>query len=115
MRFDIDILIVFADEDNAQTEKSGEGWVSQFRKFLEFIHPVRAEEITQTEIHRYLLYLVDERRVSISTQNQSINSIKFYLEKVKKGPRQEYYLDRPRKEEKLPVRNMPVCWYAVAC
>ena len=37
MRFDIDILIVFADADNALTEKNDVGWVSQFKKFLEFM------------------------------------------------------------------------------
>src|SRR3990170_6239735 len=37
MRFDIDILIVFADADNAPTEKNDVGWVSQFKKFLEFM------------------------------------------------------------------------------
>src|SRR5687768_10227042 len=37
MRFDIDILIVFADADNAITEKNDVGWVSQFKKFLEFM------------------------------------------------------------------------------
>lgn len=33
MRFDIDVLIVFADNDN-QSEKNELGWVAQFRKFL---------------------------------------------------------------------------------
>jgi hypothetical protein len=37
MRFDIDILIVYADADNAKTEKNDVGWVSQFKKFLEFM------------------------------------------------------------------------------
>ena len=33
MKFDIDVLIVFADSDN-QSNKNELGWVSQFRKFL---------------------------------------------------------------------------------
>jgi hypothetical protein len=33
MKFDIDVLIVFADNDN-QSNKSELGWVSQFKKFL---------------------------------------------------------------------------------
>jgi len=33
MRFDIDVLIVFADSDN-QSNKNELGWVSQFKKFL---------------------------------------------------------------------------------
>ncbi len=37
MAFDIDILIVFADPDNEPTGKNDIGWVSQFKKFLEFM------------------------------------------------------------------------------
>lgn len=34
MRFDIDVLIVFADNDNHSGSKEELGWVAQFRKFL---------------------------------------------------------------------------------
>jgi hypothetical protein len=34
MVFDIDVLIVFADNDDQSNNKSEPGWVSQFRKFL---------------------------------------------------------------------------------
>ena len=37
MPFEIDILIVFADADNAASPSRTEGWVSQFRSFLEFM------------------------------------------------------------------------------
>src|SRR5688572_22015725 len=37
MAFDIDILIVHADVDNAPVGDTGMGWVSQFKKFLEFM------------------------------------------------------------------------------
>jgi hypothetical protein len=37
MSLDIDILIVFADADNAPSDESSVGWVSQFKKFLEFM------------------------------------------------------------------------------
>lgn len=50
----------------------------------------------------YLLYLVDERQISTSYQNQAINAIKFYYEKVLKGPRKVFYIERPRKERILP-------------
>jgi site-specific recombinase XerD len=50
-----------------------------------------------------MLYLVNEKKVSPSTQNQAINAIKFYLEQVMEGERRVYYTERPRKEWKLPV------------
>jgi integrase/recombinase XerD len=50
-----------------------------------------------------MLYLVNDRKASLSSQNQAINAIKFYLEKVMRQPRTCYYIDRPREEDKLPV------------
>jgi hypothetical protein len=37
MKFEIDVLIIFADRDNVKTDGSSIGWVSQFRKFLELM------------------------------------------------------------------------------
>ena len=71
--------------------------------FLRYIHPKTCEEIQEEDIRRYMRYLVEERRVSGSAQNIAINAIKFYLEKVKRGGRAVYIVDRPRGEEKLPV------------
>ena len=34
MRFDIDVLIVFADTDNETGANKEPGWVDQFKKFL---------------------------------------------------------------------------------
>jgi site-specific recombinase XerD len=44
-----------------------------------------------------------ERKVSSSYQNQSINAIKFYFERILGGQRKFYFLDRPRKERTLPT------------
>ncbi len=44
-----------------------------------------------------------ERKVSVSIQNQAINAIKFYYERVLSGKRKFYFLERPRKEKTLPV------------
>ncbi len=75
----------------------------QFRMFLQFIAPKQAEEITEAEIHQYLQYLIEVKKCSISTQNQAINSIKFYLEHVMQGERRVYFVERPHKEWKLPT------------
>ncbi len=47
-------------------------------------------------------YLVIERKISTSYQNQSINSIKFYYERVLGGQRKIYLIERPRREKTLP-------------
>lgn len=60
------------------------------------------EKITEEQIREYLLYLIEQRDVSISYQNQSINAIKFYYEQVLGRPVQTYYIQRPKKERTLP-------------
>jgi len=37
MAFDIDVLITFAEKDNETGQKNEQGWVSQFKKFLELM------------------------------------------------------------------------------
>lgn len=76
---------------------------AQFKNFLRFIYPKTAEEFTEGDVHDYQLFLIKDKSASHSTQNQAINSIKFYLEQVKKGERKVYYIERPRREQKLPT------------
>ncbi|MCH7658757.1 MAG: tyrosine-type recombinase/integrase [Bacteroidetes bacterium] len=53
--------------------------------------------------HRdYLLELIHKESMSPSKQNQYINAIKFYYEKVLGRERQYYKIERPRKESILP-------------
>ncbi|MBL0140133.1 MAG: site-specific integrase [Bacteroidetes bacterium] len=73
-----------------------------FEEFINYYSEKKLEDIDETLITNYLKYLVMERKVSISYQNQAINSIKFYYERVLKGERKIYYVDRPRKEQVLP-------------
>lgn len=74
-----------------------------FSEFINYYSTKDINQITQEEIHAYLLYLVEKRQVSTSYQNQAINAIKFYYEKVLKGPRRIYLIERPRKERILPT------------
>ncbi len=46
--------------------------------------------------------MIDKNDIGTSYQNQLINAIKFYYEHVLKRPRQVYYLERPKKEKRLP-------------
>jgi site-specific recombinase XerD len=61
------------------------------------------KSIDEPKIIQFLRYLVTERKVSISYQNQSINAIKFYYEKVLGGQRKFYFIERPKKERVLPT------------
>jgi len=76
---------------------------SHFSLFLAYYSGHDPEKITDEQIREYLLYLVNKKKVSSSYQNQSINAIKFYYEKVLGQAVQKYYIQRPKKEKKLPV------------
>jgi len=54
------------------------------------------------QINKYILNLIQLKNISISQQNQRINAIKFYYEKVLGRNKQYYELHRPHKEHKLP-------------
>lgn len=60
------------------------------------------DSIRAEEINHYILKLVRNKHISSSQQNQRINSIKFYYEKVLGKKKQMYELERPRKSKKLP-------------
>ena len=74
-----------------------------FDEFINYYHQCDPDQIEESQIIDFLRYLVMERKVSISYQNQAINAVKFYYEKVLKQPRKVYTIDRPRDEKKLPT------------
>lgn len=73
-----------------------------FEEFINYYPDKAAPEITEEEIIAFLRYLVNDRKISTSYQNQSINAIKFYYERVLGGKRKIYLIERPRKENYLP-------------
>lgn len=77
-------------------------YVSLFRNFINFYPTKNVQGIMEEDIRKYQDYLVTVRKVSVSTQNQAINAIKFYFEKVLGQSKKKYWVDRPIKEYKLP-------------
>jgi site-specific recombinase XerD len=75
---------------------------SCFEEFINHYFTEDIDQIDERQIIAFLRYLVTERKVSESYQNQSINAIKFYYERVLGGSRKTYFIDRPRKERILP-------------
>lgn len=73
-----------------------------FSKFLGYFNGKRPDEISDEDIRNYMNHLVRTRKVSASYQNQVINAIKFYYEKVCGGQRTYYALERPRQGRPLP-------------
>ena len=58
--------------------------------------------VTPDEINGYLLHLIRERNISSCQQNQRINAIKFYYEKVLGQERRCYKVNRAKREKTLP-------------
>lgn len=74
-----------------------------FNEFLNYIVPISIHDFNEDHIRKYQNWLVEGKKVSSSTQNSAINAIKFYLEKVMGGERKTYFIERPRKEKRLPI------------
>src|SRR5690606_6291098 len=77
-------------------------YLHMFARFLKYISPMPLHQVNILVIEKYHLQLIIKEGKSISFQNQSINTIKFYAEKVLNHPRAHYNLSRPKKALTLP-------------
>ena len=77
-------------------------YCSYFKDFCNYFQNENIENMTTVQINSYILGLIKSKNISISQQNQRINAIKFYYEKVLGREKQYYELHRPKKEHKLP-------------
>lgn len=77
-------------------------YVTYIRSFMEEFSDRELDSITTKEINDYILKLICTKGISPSQQNQRINSIKFYYEKVAGLDKQLYLIERPRKSRELP-------------
>lgn len=73
-----------------------------FRDFQLYFEGRSLEDIEKDEINSYILELITGKNISDSQQNQRINAIKFYYEKVLGMDKRFYDILRPRKESTLP-------------
>lgn len=74
-----------------------------FSDFMEYHKGRNIDRLKVADINKYILYLVNEKKISISQQNMRINAIKFYYEKVKGGQRQYYGgITRAKEYKSLP-------------
>lgn len=85
------------------SEKTLKTYQNAFEDFINYYKDIDLNAIDDKMILEFMQYLVVERKVSESYQNQVINSIKFYYEKVLRGKQKTYLIDRPKKEKKLPT------------
>ncbi len=77
-------------------------YITMFEGYINFFKEVEPLALNEIDIRQYLSHLVKFKK-SNSFINLSINAIKFYYEIVLGMPNRFYSIERPRKEEKLPV------------
>jgi len=89
-------------EQERYSENTIKIYTRYFKDFVAEFSKKNLKEITREEINEYILRIIKERNISHSQQNQRINAIKYYYEKVLRHDKEFYQIDRPRKESKLP-------------
>ncbi len=77
-------------------------YVCYMKEFQIAFRNYNLEDISVRQINGYILELIEINAISASQQNQRINAIKFYYEKVRGRIKEYYTIERPRKSRKLP-------------
>lgn len=81
--------------------RTQKNYVGNINRFLFFINK-SIDEITNEDIRKYLLFLVDESNNSYSYADQAISSIKFLFNEILKRSIEINDIKRPKKDKKLP-------------
>ena len=89
-------------EQKRYSESTIKLYVAYFKDFIHYFANRDIDVLTKNEINNYILYLIRHQKISPSRQNQVINAIKFYYEKVLGLPGEFYDIERPRKRSELP-------------
>lgn len=76
---------------------------SVLNTFFQFYKNEKPKSITEEQIRKYMLHLVEYRDVTAVYQRQVVNAIKFYYEKVLGKTLHPMNVQRPKKPKKLPV------------
>jgi len=84
------------------SENTLKNYVSWFRVFLKYFPERKPSSITKIEIMDFLINYREHEKWSSTIQNQLINSIKFFYEKLLGQPREMYDLPRAKKPYLLP-------------
>lgn len=104
---DYHILALKAYTEILKLKDYSENTIRNYRNwfliFLNHFPERKPSEITRDEIMYFLVGFRNSTKWSCTSQNQLINSIKFFYEQLLKRPRQVYELPRAKKPETLPT------------
>ena len=77
-------------------------YTNYFEDYIRYFTGRSLDDINVDEINGYILELIRKQSMSASQQNQRINSIKFYYEKVLGREKLYVNINRPRRAKPLP-------------
>jgi len=102
IQVEIPIAYINTLEQRRYSDNTKSIYIKYFRDFVRYFSSRNLEEIKVQEINEYILWLIKKKNISSSQQNQHINAIKFYYEKVL--GREKMYVDikRPLKKKQMP-------------
>jgi len=77
-------------------------YINYFGDYVRYFKGRSLEEISVEEINGYILELIRNKKISASQQNQRINAIKFYYDKILGLEKLYISIERPRTAKTLP-------------
>lgn len=89
-------------EQKRYSNSTIQSYTAYFKDFIYAFGDQDLLSISSDEINDYILSLIRNQHISTSQQNQRINAIKFYYEKVLESEKMIFTIDRPKKEKRLP-------------
>lgn len=81
--------------------KTKKSYMSHIKRFSSFINK-NLDEIVNQDVRQYILFLLENQKVSHSYVNQAISSIKFLCNDVLRQNKIIELMSRPKKENKFP-------------
>lgn len=98
------VLSVLAQEMKLRhySPKTLKSYKSCLRAFMRHMAPRHPRELSSDDIRAYLLYLIDEKKLSAAYINQMHNALRFVYIELYKKPFAISNIPRPQKERRLP-------------
>lgn len=85
------------------SHKTIKSYRSCIRTFVNYFAPRHPKELTNEDIRKYLLHLIDVEKSTAGSVNQVLNAIRFLYVELYKRPLVLGDIPRPKKPKKLPV------------
>lgn len=84
------------------SHKTIKTYLSCLRTFVNYFKPKHPRKISNEEIKKYLLFLIEGKKWQASTINQMFNALRFLYVELYKTPFIIESIPRPKKDKKLP-------------